>query len=117
MRNYRNIFLILILAGVFTANTGCKKLLNVDPITAMSANNFWKTRDDVERFTAGAYLLLRNYTAMDGHTLLAIGDYRCTPWTPATINSTNISETFVHSNDMKSFINSSFSWGGTDNTF
>lgn len=117
MRNYRNIFLILILAGVFTANTGCKKLLNVDPITAMSANNFWKTRDDVERFTAGAYLLLRNYTAMDGHTLLAIGDYRCTPWTLTTTNNTNNYVNFFHSNDMKSLINSSLSWSGTYNNF
>lgn len=117
MNNFKYISLLLFLAIVIGVNTGCKKLLNVDPITAMSANNFWKTKDDVERFTSGSYALLRNYTAMDGHTLLAIGDYRCTPWTLTTVNDNNRYVNYFHSNDMRALINAPQSWSGTYGDF
>lgn len=117
MKNSKNILIITALITFVFANTGCKKLLNVNPVTAMSANNFWKTKDDVERFTAGAYLLLRNYTAMDGHTLLAIGDYRCTPWTLTNVNNSNNYVNYFHANDMKSLVNSSLTWAGSYGDF
>ena len=40
--------------------TGCQKFLNVTPIDALSGNNFWKTRQDVEGFTNGIYARLKS---------------------------------------------------------
>ncbi len=46
--------------GLLFIGTGCKKFLNVVPIDALSGNNFWQTRNDVEGFTNGIYARLRN---------------------------------------------------------
>ncbi len=40
--------------------SGCKKFLNVTPVDALSGNNFWKTRKDVEGYTNGIYTILRD---------------------------------------------------------
>lgn len=40
--------------------TGCQKFLNVTPIDALSGNNFWKSRQDVEAFTNGIYARLKS---------------------------------------------------------
>ena len=37
----------------------CKKFLNVEPIDALSGNNYWKNKDDAETFTREIYRLFR----------------------------------------------------------
>ena len=56
MKNIK--YLMLIMALLFIT-PGCKKFLNVTPIEALSGNNFWKTKADVEGFTNGIYLSLK----------------------------------------------------------
>lgn len=55
-------FLKYIIAAVFIGTTfsSCDKFLNVTPIDALSGNNFWKTQKDVEGYTNGIYLKLKN---------------------------------------------------------
>ena len=55
MKNIKYLLAITILVTV----TGCKKFLNVTPIDALSGNNFWQTRQDVEGFTNGIYSRLK----------------------------------------------------------
>ncbi|WP_443938700.1 RagB/SusD family nutrient uptake outer membrane protein [Pedobacter sp. MW01-1-1] len=52
-------YLLLALLVLFIT-PGCKKFLNVEPIDALSGNNFWQTKADVEGFTNGIYSRLRN---------------------------------------------------------
>lgn len=59
----KNIRYALVLAVLVLVTPGCKKFLNVEPIDALSGNNFWKTRQDVEGFTNGIYTLFRNKVA------------------------------------------------------
>ncbi len=59
----KNIKYVLVLAALFVVAPGCKKFLNVTPIDALSGNNFWQTRQDVEGFTNGLYTRLRNKVA------------------------------------------------------
>lgn len=111
----------LLVTALMISASGCKKYLNVDPVNAMSGNNFWKTKDDVERFTTGAYILLRNYTAMDGHVMLAIGDLRSTAWTiSGATDQPGIPRSYIplfNSNDIKGLMTSSEWWRGTYGNF
>lgn len=52
-------YLCLVVAIVCTT-LSCKKFLNVVPIDALSGNNFWQNRNDVEDFTNGIYARLRS---------------------------------------------------------
>lgn len=54
----RNINLFLIVIMMF-GGLSCKKYLSVDPPNALSGNNFWKTKTDVETFTNGMYEMFR----------------------------------------------------------
>jgi len=56
------------------ANPGCKKFLNVEPVTSLSGNNYWKTTKDAEDFTKDVYRLFRAATM--SNILLATGDFR-----------------------------------------
>jgi len=56
----KNIKYLLVAMGLLFIGTGCKKFLNVVPIDALSGNNFWQTRNDVEGFTNGIYARLRD---------------------------------------------------------
>jgi hypothetical protein len=56
---------------LFFITPGCKKFLNVTPIDALSGNNFWKTKTDVEGFTNGIYTRLRDKVG-DGPFLPAL---------------------------------------------
>lgn len=60
MRKMKNIRYLLATVAILCFATGCKKFLNVTPIDALSGNNFWKTRADVEGFTNGIYTRLRD---------------------------------------------------------
>lgn len=56
----KNVKYLLVAMGLLFIGTGCKKFLNVVPIDALSGNNFWQTRQDVEGFTNGIYARLRD---------------------------------------------------------
>lgn len=58
--------------------SGCKKFLNVTPIDNLSGNNYWRTRDDVERYTNGLYAMLRTKICQtNNQPFTIIGDLRC----------------------------------------
>jgi hypothetical protein len=73
----KRILYILPLLILVIANPGCKKFLNVEPVTSLSGNNYWRTKDDAESFTKDIYRLFRAATMSS--TMLALGDYRCGP--------------------------------------
>ncbi|WP_316746806.1 RagB/SusD family nutrient uptake outer membrane protein [Pedobacter gandavensis] len=56
----KNIKYFIALTAIIMVFSGCKKFLNVTPIDALSGNNFWKTRKDIEGFTNGIYTVLRD---------------------------------------------------------
>jgi len=60
MMKMKNLKYLLVIAIILFVNPGCKKFLNVTPIDALSGNNFWQTRQDVEGFTNGIYARLRD---------------------------------------------------------
>ena len=51
---------LLPIATLMLSLSSCEKFLNVTPIDALSGNNFWKTKADVEGYANGIYLKLRN---------------------------------------------------------
>lgn len=55
--------------------TGCKEFLNVQPLDKLSGNNFWKSKEDVEKFTIGIYNKLRS--GITRQCLWPVGDFRC----------------------------------------
>ncbi|WP_165501746.1 RagB/SusD family nutrient uptake outer membrane protein [Pedobacter frigiditerrae] len=67
----KNIKYLLLVVVLFFIIPGCKKFLNVTPIDALSGNNFWKTKTDVEGFTNGIYTRLRDKVG-DGPFLPAL---------------------------------------------
>ncbi|MGJ7031476.1 RagB/SusD family nutrient uptake outer membrane protein [Niabella hirudinis] len=113
MQRRTYLLMLLLMAGLVTG-TGCKKFLNVNPVDSMSGNNFWKSKDDVEKFTTGAYILLRNYTCMDGYSLLAMADYRCTAWIPSTLGTGRLYIGDLNNNRVRSLINTV---GGTSGVY
>lgn len=60
MMKAKNIKYLLMATLLLFVAPGCKKFLNVEPIDALSGNNFWQTKKDVEGFTNGIYSRLRN---------------------------------------------------------
>jgi hypothetical protein len=60
MMKMKNIKYLLLVVVLLFITPGCKKFLNVTPIDALSGNNFWKTKTDVEGFTNGIYTRLRD---------------------------------------------------------
>jgi hypothetical protein len=73
----KRILSIISLLILIVANPGCKKFLNVEPVTSLSGNNYWKTEADAENFTKDVYRLFRSATISS--VMLALGDYRCSP--------------------------------------
>lgn len=57
---------VLLVAIALSVVTGCKKFLNVVPIDSQSGNNYWLTKDDVEKFTNGVYNTFRAKTCLTG---------------------------------------------------
>ena len=113
----RKYFIIILLIAIITGGTGCKKFLNVNPVDSMSGNNFWKSKDDVEKFVTGTYILLRNYTCMDGYSLLVMADYRCTAWIPSTQGTGRTYISDLNNNRIKSILSSTASWAGEYDNF
>lgn len=73
----KRILYIIPLLVLLIANPGCKKFLNVEPVTSLSGNNYWKTSKDAEDFTKDVYRLFRAATM--SNILLATGDFRNAP--------------------------------------
>ncbi|TKC05145.1 RagB/SusD family nutrient uptake outer membrane protein [Pedobacter frigoris] len=73
----KRILYILPLLVLVIANPGCKKFLNVEPVTSLSGNNYWKTSKDAEDFTKDVYRMFRVSTMSS--IVLAMGDFRNGP--------------------------------------
>ncbi|MFV0606111.1 MAG: RagB/SusD family nutrient uptake outer membrane protein [Niabella sp.] len=56
MKTLQLILILLVVSGAFT---GCKKFLALDPLSNLSGNNFWRSKEDADAFTNGNYELLR----------------------------------------------------------
>jgi len=114
----RRYFLTGVLGMLLLLGLGsCKKFLNVNPVNSMSGNNFWKSRDDVEKFVTGTYSLLRDYTCMDGYSLLVMADYRATAWIPSSLGGSRTYITNLNNNRIKTLLNLTDSWAGTYGNF
>ncbi|MEN5088054.1 RagB/SusD family nutrient uptake outer membrane protein [Sphingobacterium faecium] len=57
---FKKITYLLTASTLLLSMSSCEKFLNVTPIDALSGNNFWKTKKDVEGYTNGIYLKLKN---------------------------------------------------------
>lgn len=58
--------LITILSiGMFVIATSCSKTIDVDPVSVITTNSFWKTEDDVNGGLSGMYLYLRQQAALN----------------------------------------------------
>ena len=106
----KNILVISLLSLLVIVLTtpACKKFLNVEPVYAMSGNNFWKSKTDVEQFTLSIYNDLRNATCMDYYTLLGLADLRNTAWKSSVSVSTDASVSYIqylNNNDIANFRN------------
>ncbi|MBB6237507.1 hypothetical protein HDC90_002129 [Pedobacter sp. AK013] len=60
---------------LLSVNFSCKKFLNVEPLSKLSGNNYWKNEADVESYDLGLYRLFRE--ASMKNVLFEIGDTRC----------------------------------------
>ncbi len=69
------IYIISIGLFIGCCSTGCRKFLNVKPSDKLSGNNFWKTKEDVEKFTVGMYNKVRS--GITRQCLWPVGDFRC----------------------------------------
>lgn len=68
----------ILLTGVLSLSSGCKKFLNVTPVDNLSGNTFWQSKADVEAFTGGIYNRFRTAT-MDIIFFPGTGDMRGAP--------------------------------------
>lgn len=95
----KRILYIIPLLVLLIANPGCKKFLNVEPVTALSGNNYWKTGKDAEDFTKDVYRLFRLATM--SNILLAIGDYRNGPVRSGSTFPRRYDFDYMAANDVK----------------
>lgn len=77
MKKYCLYILLSGLLGVW----GCDNKLNLEPISSITTNSFWKTSEDAEGALNGAYNQFRNTFKMD---LLFWGEFRTGFWTFGT---------------------------------
>lgn len=56
----KKITYLLLATTLIFGLSSCDKFLNVTPIDALSGNNFWQTRDDVEGYMNGIYTRFRS---------------------------------------------------------
>ena len=86
------------LMGTFS---GCKEFLNVVPVDNLSGNNFWKSKADVEAYTAGIYSRFRQAT-MSNMFFPATGDMRGAPIKANVGGREYIGE--LRNNDLKRYV-------------
>lgn len=103
---YRKIYYTAFIALLLLTGVGCKKFLNVTPQNALSGNNYWKTKNDVQNFMNGIYLQYRNCTMQNQALFTASGDFRCSRiWDLVSKSgSGNVYVNDVESNDMVSAV-------------
>lgn len=70
----------IITIGLGLSSSGCKKFLNVQSISALSGNNFFKTPKDYEAYISGIYDQFRTYTMVNTMFFVASGDFRAGPY-------------------------------------
>ncbi len=85
--------MIILLAAIASIGIGCKKFLNVQSVSALSGNTFFKTTNDFEQYMSGIYNQFRQYTMDNCAFFIATGDFRCAPITTqsyASVYLTNL---------------------------
>jgi hypothetical protein len=60
-QNIKNIVIFLVLGAM--ALTGCKKELNLSPISSLSDESYWKTTDQFDAFVSGLHSRFRTHTS------------------------------------------------------
>src|SRR5690349_17260179 len=71
----KKILYLLAFMLLLSTNFSCKKFLNVEPLSKLSGNNYWKDEGDAESFALGLYRSFREATMQS--VLFEIGDTRC----------------------------------------
>jgi len=85
---------------LLSVNFSCKKFLNVEPLSKLSGNNYWKTEGDAEGFAMGLYRSFREATMQS--VLFEIGDTRCGWAIPSTKGyPPRIDFTYMATNNLK----------------
>ncbi|MCU7549413.1 RagB/SusD family nutrient uptake outer membrane protein [Chitinophagaceae bacterium LB-8] len=64
-KSMKRIISLSVFFSILFFGTGCKKFLSLDPPNALSGNNFWKSKTDVENFTNGMYEQFRKAVARE----------------------------------------------------
>lgn len=115
LKKYIFCFLILTSFGLIS----CKKFLDVKTITALSGNNFFKTKDDYESFTNNIYQQLWNkfsnapFFAAGGE--LRSGEIRPPINEPKNDGSARDAYNFFALNDLRTVLSSGRSWSNNFN--
>lgn len=107
----------IILLSVIVCGIGCKKFLNVNPLDSLSGNNYWKSKDDVEKFAKSIYNQFRTITAMNtGYSLMA--DLRCGIFVESSGNIADRSYIgLLAANNIRGIVSSTLWWNTPDEDY
>ncbi len=85
---------ILVISIIFSTGfiTSCKKAIEAEPVSSITAGSFWKKQDDVTGGLRGMYLQLRGSSTTAGATsdLFFLGEGRSEVLTSATAGTTGL---------------------------
>ncbi|MFB5945247.1 RagB/SusD family nutrient uptake outer membrane protein [Albibacterium profundi] len=101
MKNKYKILVVFCFTGLTLVFSSCKDFLNVTPVDNLSGNNYWKTVEDVEAYTAGIYSRFRDAT-MTNMFFPATGDMRGAPVKPNVNGREYITE--LRQNNLKAYL-------------
>lgn len=101
-------YTIILLTALTFSGLSCKKFLNIVPTDALSGNNFWQTRNDVETYTNGLYAKFKNKVSGG---FIALGDMRSAP----ILTTEGSYGTFLAANDLRGLqaISTPTQWNGS----
>lgn len=117
----KNIVYSLFIVGMLISSTGCKKFLNLDPLSNLSGNNFWKTKADVDNFTNGIFESYRAATfrsnmkaggGTDEFPFFAFsGDMRfASIFEPSNSGWSRTYIDFLRTNNLRPMVNGTYRW-------
>ena len=116
---------ILLVCAVAATGSGCKKFLNLDPLSNLSGNNFWTTEEDVDNYTNGLFELYRAATfrsnmkspgGSDEFPFFAFsGDMRFAPvYEPSNSGWGRTYVQFLRTNNLNPIVRGTFGWSGNN---
>lgn len=109
MKKIKYIVFSLVVTTLISLNS-CKKFLNVEPVSKLSGNNFWKTADEAESFATDIYRLFRNATMSS--VMFAVGDERCAPVSSTGTFPNRIDFDWIAKNNLKPILAARYDWVG-----